>query len=294
MEIFTVNEIYVNERLDVFLTKMTTISRSQIKNLIEDKKILVNNKSVKAGYKLSFNDNISLIYPKEIKPYAENIDFKIIYEDKDIAIISKPQDLVVHIGSGNISGTLVNGLLNKFESLSDIDPNRPGIVHRLDKDTSGLMIIAKNNESHINLVEQFKNSEIKKSYLAIVHGKTKDYDIINAPIGRDEHNRKKMAVIYSNSKPAVSEYKKIKEFNEYSLLCVSILTGRTHQIRVHMAYVGHPVLGDLVYGRKNNLKIDKQMLHSYRIAFKHPRTGEFMNFQDDYPERFKNIIKRLK
>lgn len=295
MDTFKVDKENFGQRLDVYLAKLVDLSRSQIKNLIDNEKVLVNNKNVKAGYKLSEDDVISLEYPKDSKPFAEKIDFNVIYEDEYIAVISKPQDLVVHIGAGNSSGTLVNGLLYKFKNqLSNLDPLRPGIVHRLDKNTSGLMIIAKNNQAHINLVDQFKNSQIKKYYLAIVHGKTPESGIIAEPIGRNPNDRKKMAVVYKNSKQAITKYKKLKEFQEYSLLNINLLTGRTHQIRVHMAYIGYPVLGDIIYGRKNSFKIGKQMLHSYKIIFNHPITNQKMEFKDEFPIRFKKFIDKIK
>ncbi|WP_308534232.1 RluA family pseudouridine synthase [uncultured Peptoniphilus sp.] len=282
-----------NKRLDKFLEDNIDLSRSQIKKLIDSEVIILNEKKVKAGYSLKAGDKIKISYPEEPKPFKEEIDFKVIYEDEYLAIISKPQDLVVHMGAGNFDHTLVNGLLNRFENLSDVDPIRPGIVHRIDKDTSGLMIIAKTNESYYKLVEAFKNSEIKKYYLAICHGKNIDKGEIDQPIGRNPKDRKKMAVIYENSKKAVTRYKKILDFGDYALLKIRLLTGRTHQIRVHLAYIGHPVVGDLIYGRKNSLKITRQMLHAYKLIFNHPITGEKIEITDDFPERFKNLINKF-
>lgn len=290
-------KIYVKEksmRLDKFLEKNIELNRSQIKKHISNGDILLNNKLVKAGEIIKPDDIITIRYEEDIQIKKEDIDFKIIYEDEYIAIISKPQDLVVHPASGIYSNTLVNGLLFKFNNLSNPeDKTRPGIVHRLDKDTSGLMIIAKKDIAYYKLVDMFKNREIEKYYLAIVHGQTTDFQRIDMPIGRSNRDRKKMAVTYENSKNAITEYEKIKSFNEYSLLRIKLLTGRTHQIRVHMAEINHPILGDLVYGRKNNLKVNLQMLHAYELKFNHPITGSRMDIKDEFPKRFEKIIKTI-
>lgn len=282
-----------NIRIDRYLVEKLNINRSQIKKYIDFGNILINNSVVKAGYMTKIGDIIDVSYEDEILLLPEEIDFKIIYEDEHIAVISKPQNLVVHPGSGNYNHTLVNGLLFKFKNLSNCgDKLRPGIVHRLDKDTSGLMIIAKTNLAYLKLVKDFKESKIRKTYIAVVEGKTDEFGIINEPIGRDPKNRKKMAVIYENSKNAITEYKKIREFNNFSLISINILTGRTHQIRVHLSYIKHPVLGDLTYGNKNKYKIDKQMLHAYRLKFNHPITGEELSFEDDIPNRFVKFLSR--
>ena len=283
----------INDRIDKYLLDKIDLNRSQIKKFISTGNITVNNTIVKAGYIIKKNDNISIEYEDELKLTPENIDFRVLYEDDDIAVISKPQGLVVHPGAGNFNNTLVNGLLFRFDTLAETPEKfRPGIVHRLDKDTSGLMIIAKSNRAYHELVKMFKNSEIKKEYLAIVEGQIKESMTINEPIGRDPRNRVKMAVVYNNSKEAITEIDVIKNYNKFTLLSVHILTGRTHQIRVHMSYINHPVLGDLVYGHKNKYKIDKQMLHAYRLKLKHPITKEFMEFTDDYPDRFEKFLKR--
>lgn len=284
----------LNERLDKYLQTNLNISRSQIKKYIKSGEVLVNNNKVKSGYILKNEDEIYIKYEDEFLLEPEKIDFKILYEDEDIAIISKPQDLVVHPGAGNDKNTLVNGLLYRFDKLAETaEEFRPGIVHRLDKDTSGLMIIAKTNEAYEVLVDDFKNSNIYKEYLAIVEGNIENDGLVDEPIGRDPRNRVKMAVVYDNSKKALTEYKVLKNFDNYSLLLVHILTGRTHQIRVHMNYIGHPVVGDLVYGHKNKYKIDKQLLHAYKLKFKHPITKKELEFVDDYPERFEKFIKRV-
>lgn len=283
-----------DQRLDLYLLDKIALSRSQIKRKIDNGEILVNKNKVKAGYNIELGDIISIEEDKEIKLEKEDIDFKILYEDDHLAIISKPQDLVVHPGAGNPNNTLVNGLLYKFDNLAKgSDELRPGIVHRLDKDTSGLMIIAKSDEAYFKLVKMFKTRKIKKSYLAIVYGKIDDFGVIDAPIGRDRKNRKKFCVTNHNSKRAISKYKLLKNFDNYSLVKINLITGRTHQIRVHFSYIKHPVIGDPVYGYKNKFNIDKQLLHSYILEFKHPISGQEMKFEDDFPPRFKKFIDRF-
>lgn len=283
-----------DQRLDLYLLDKIPLSRSQIKRKIDNGEILVNKNKVKAGYNIELGDIISIKEDKEIKLEKEDIDFKILYEDEHLAIISKPQDLVVHPGAGNPNNTLVNGLLYKFDHLAKgSDELRPGIVHRLDKDTSGLMIIAKSDEAYSKLVKMFKTRKIKKSYLAILYGKIDDFGVIDAPIGRDRKNRKKFCVTNHNSKRAISKYKLLKNFDNYSLVKINLITGRTHQIRVHFSYIKHPIIGDPVYGYKNKFNIDKQLLHSYILEFKHPISGQEMKFEDDFPPRFKKFIDRF-
>ncbi|EGY76409.1 RluA family pseudouridine synthase [Peptoniphilus indolicus] len=282
-----------NKRLDLFLNENLELSRSQIKKLIDDGSILVNSKREKAGYKLRINDVIDVEYNNEIELVPQDIDFKVLYEDKDIAIICKPQGLVVHPGAGNYDNTLVNGLLYKFDCLADTgDSLRPGIVHRLDKDTSGLMIIAKSQLSYSNLITMFQNRKINKMYWAIVEGKILEDGIIDEPLGRDVKNRIKFSVTEHNSKDALTYYKPIKIFENHTFLNVKIATGRTHQIRVHMNYINHPVLGDPLYGRKNKYKIEKQMLHAYKLEFMHPVSNKSMLFEDSIPIRFEKFMKR--
>lgn len=282
-----------NKRLDLFLNENLELSRSQIKKLIDDGSILVNSKREKAGYKLRINDVIDVEYNNEIELVPQDIDFKVLYEDKDIAIICKPQGLVVHPGAGNYDNTLVNGLLYKFDCLADTgDSLRPGIVHRLDKDTSGLMIIAKSQLAYSNLITMFQNRKINKMYWAIAEGKVLEDGIIDKPIGRDVKNRIKFSVTEHNSKEALTYYNPIKVFENHTFLNVKIATGRTHQIRVHMNYINHPVLGDPLYGRKNKYKIEKQMLHAYKLEFIHPITNESMIFEDSIPIRFEKFMKR--
>lgn len=292
--LYTVNEKFNNLRLDVFLSEKTGISRSQIKKMIDEKLVLVNEKKEKAGYLLRTSDCITVYIKKEEDLVAQNIDIDIIYEDDYIAVINKQQDLVIHPGAGNMDNTLVNALLYHFDTLAEgSQSDRPGIVHRLDKDTSGLVIIAKTQDAYLNLVRDFKNHKINKSYLAFVHGSLISNGSIDAPIGRNENNRLKMAVKRNNSKEAYTEYRILKNYDNYTLLNVSILTGRTHQIRVHMAYINHPIVGDLLYGYKNKYKIEKQMLHAYSLEFNHPITEEKMNFKTKFPERFTKFIKKI-
>ena len=288
---FVVNILDAYTRLDKFLDQKLEINRSQIKKHIESGNILINGKIVKAGYSLKKGDTITVSFVDEEKLLPENIDFDVVYEDEYLAIISKPQDLVVHPGAGNKSGTLVNGLLYKFKNLSNpIDEDRPGIVHRLDKDTSGLMIIAKKDEAYYRLVEMFKNRDIEKHYLAIVHGNIYEDFHVEAPIGRDPNNRIKMKVIQENSKMACTSFHVLKNFNKFTLLDVTLYTGRTHQIRVHLSYVNHPVVGDETYGIKNNYKINKQLLHAYKLKFIHPISGEKLEITDEIPKRFNDFI----
>ena len=288
---FVVNILDADTRLEKFLDQKLEINRSQIKKYIESGNILLNGKIVKAGYSLREGDTITVSFEDEEKLLPENIDFDIIYEDEYLAVISKPQDLVVHPGAGNKSGTLVNGLLYKFKNLSNpIDEDRPGIVHRLDKDTSGLMIIAKNDEAYFKLIDMFKNREIEKHYLAIVHGNIyEDFDV-DAPIGRDPNNRIKMKVVEENSKNASTSFHVVKNFDKFTLLDVTLHTGRTHQIRVHLSYVNHPVVGDETYGIKNKYKINKQLLHAYKLKFIHPLTGEELEIVDEFPKRFNDFM----
>lgn len=291
---FLVSSNDIDIRLDRFLEEKLPINRSQVKKHIENGNIKLNNKIVKAGYKLKENDEITVSYEDEIVLKPEKIDFDVLFEDDYLVVISKPQDLVVHPGAGNKSNTLVNGLLYKFKELSNpIDEDRPGIVHRLDKDTSGLMVIAKKDETYYKLVEMFKNREIKKNYLAIVHGNIYENFEINEPIGRDPNNRIKMKVISENSKEARTSVEVLKNFDKFALLSVDLHTGRTHQIRVHLSYYNHPIVGDLVYGYKNKFKIDKQLLHAYKLTFNHPITGEKLEIKDKFPKRFEDFINKF-
>ncbi|RRD40980.1 RluA family pseudouridine synthase [Leptotrichia sp. OH3620_COT-345] len=298
IKIITVFSDNINERIDIFLSGKTALTRSRIQQLIKDGNVKVNGKDTKPSYKIEENDKIEFIIPKikevEIKP--ENISINIIYEDTDIAIINKNAGLVVHPAQGHYSGTLVNAILYHIKDLSGINGEiRPGIVHRLDKDTSGLIVIAKNDKAHINLTKMFQEKEIKKTYLAILKGKlNKKNGKIITQIGRDPNDRKKMTVIRDDNKgkTAITNYNVISQNNLFTLVKVYIETGRTHQIRVHMKYLGHPILGDRVYGRKDSEK--RQMLHAYKLEFLHPVTREPLKFISEIPNDFKNALKSSK
>lgn len=284
----------VDLRCDVYLSDYLSTTRSQIKNYMRSGEITVNDKIVKSGYKLRFGDEISIDIVEEsltLKP--EKMDIDVLFEDEHMVIIRKPQGLVVHPGAGNKTGTLVNGLLYRFKTLSTVDPERPGIVHRLDKDTSGLMIIAKTDEFHEKIVELFKNREIEKKYLAIVHGNLYDSGIIETNISRNEKNRLKMAATNDDGKYAKTIYKPLKNFPGYTLLDVEIFTGRTHQIRVHMAHINHPVVGDQLYGRKDKFNIKAQLLQAYYLKFIHPITNQLIEVEDEVPERFLDFEKKI-
>ena len=288
-----------NVRLDAYIAKMKSdISRTMIQKLIEEGNILVNGKSKKISYKVQIGDEIELNIPeaKEIELKAENIPVEVIYEDNDIIVVNKPKGMVVHPANGNPDGTLVNAIMAMCkDSLSGIGGEiRPGIVHRLDKDTSGLLIVAKNDKAHINMSEQIKNREVKKIYIALVRGVVSENEAtINMPIGRSTKDRKKMAV-RKDGKEAVTHFKVLKRYNKYTLLEVKIDTGRTHQIRVHMAEIGHPVVGDMVYSNgKNEFGVEGQMLHAKSLDFKHPITGKQMHLEAELPEYFEKVLGQL-
>lgn len=282
-------------RLDIFLTERLDFSRSKINKEIKNKKVLVNNNEVKSGYIIKENDEIKInIEDEEISLAPQNIKFKILYEDDYLMVISKPVGLVVHPGAGVYSETLVNGLIHYDENIKNIgEEDRPGIVHRLDKDTSGLMIVAKDNLAYKKLVEMFKTGKVHKEYLAILTGHLKEEVRVNEPIGRNPKDRKSFTVIYKNSKDAISTFIPIKYMNGFTLCRVIIETGRTHQIRVHSKFLRHPVLGDTVYGYKNSLGIRTQLLHAFKLSFNHPITGEELVFEDDMPDRFKSALNKI-
>ena len=286
-----------NIRLDSYIAKKyNKLSRTMIQKLIEEGNILVNENKKKLSYKVILNDEITINVPEaeenDIKP--ENIPLDIIYEDDDIIVINKPKGLVVHPANGNPDGTLVNAIMAICkESLSGIGGEiRPGIVHRLDKDTSGILIVAKNDKAHINLSNQIKNREMKKIYIALVRGVVNENEAtIDMPIGRSTKDRKKMAV-RKDGKEAITHFKVLKRFPKYTLLEVKIDTGRTHQIRVHMAEIGHPVVGDVVYSNgKNDFGVVGQMLHAKSLDFKHPITGKQMHLEAELPKYFKDILE---
>ena len=294
-----VNENDKGKRLDIYIAEnFNELSRTMIKKLIESNNILVNDKSEKVSYKVQANDNISIDVPeaKETKLKAQEIPLDIIYEDSDIIVVNKPKGMVVHPANGNPDGTLVNAILSICKnSLSGIGGElRPGIVHRLDKDTSGLIIVAKNDKAHINMSEQIKERNVKKTYIALVRGNApEEKATINMPIGRSTKDRKKMAVT-KNGKQAITHFKVLKRYSKYTLLEIKIETGRTHQIRVHMAEIGYPVVGDAVYSNgKNEFGIEGQMLHAYKLEFMHPITNKHMELTAPLPQYFEEILKKL-
>ena len=297
-------KIYVDEedngRIDAFLAKeLDEFSRTYIQKLIINKLVEVNGKSVKPRYLVKEGDYITvkLSKPKEIEIVPENIPLDLVYEDEDIGIINKPKGMVVHPAPGNYSKTLVNALLFHMDTLSSINGViRPGIVHRIDKDTSGLLVVAKNDFAHIFLADELKKHNISRVYIALVHGNLKkDKGTINAPIGRNPRDRKKMTVTDINSKEAITHYEIIERFGNYSLIRAKLETGRTHQIRVHMAYINHPVVGDPFYSNiKCKFKTNGQLLHAKKIGLFHPRSKEYMEFESDLPDCFSNVINILR
>ncbi len=299
LKLIHVEENDVGKRIDSYLASNTESSRVTIQRLIENEKVLVNGKKTKDSYKIQLNDEITIEEekPKEIELKAQDIPVEILYEDKDIIVVNKPKGMVVHPANGNLDGTLVNAVMAICkDSLSGIGGEiRPGIVHRLDKDTSGVIIVAKNDKAHINLSEQIKNHQVEKTYIALVKGFVKENEAtINMPIGRSTKDRKKMAV-NKNGKNAVTHFKVIERFRNYTLLEVKIETGRTHQIRVHLSEIGYPIVGDTVYSNgKNEWNIEGQCLHAKSLKFKHPITGKEMFIEAPLPEYFKNVILELK
>lgn len=296
-----VTQDFEGERIDKYLSRLVTdSSRSAIQKLIESGSVKVNGSQVSKNYKVSADDEILMLQGelKTLDAEPENIPLDIVYEDSDLLVVNKPRGMVVHPAPGNYSGTLVNALLYLCkDSLSGINGVlRPGIVHRIDKDTSGLLIVAKNDKAHIGLAEQIKEHSFTREYNAVVCGHLKEYEgTVCAPIGRNPKDRKKMCVTENNSKNAVTHYKVINEYEGYSHISLRLETGRTHQIRVHMAYIGHPVAGDFVYGNdKKSAYLNGQCLHAIKIGFVHPITNEYLEFNSELPDYFKEFLNRLK
>mgnify|MGYP005776395623 FL=1 len=299
---FVVDKDNVSKRLDIYLSEnLEDVTRSYIKTLIDDSKILVNNKKEKSGYKLKLNDiiDVTLEEKKSENIVAQDIPLEILYEDDDIIIVNKPKGMVVHPANGNYTGTMVNSLMyshqGKLSSINGVI--RPGIVHRIDKDTSGILVVAKNDNAHKKLAAQFKVHSIKRKYVALVKGIIKEDSLtIDMPIGRSVKDRKKMTVTNKNSRSAVTHIAILKRFysSNVTLVEAQLETGRTHQIRVHMAYIHHPLVGDEIYGKKDNkFKVQGQMLHAKYLGFVHPSTGKFIEFEKDVPEYFKEVLKSL-
>lgn len=286
-----------SERLDVFLSEKLDKTRSAVKKLVDDGEITVGGNKVKAGRVLKIGEEISVNIPDPVKLdlEAENIPLDIIYQDKDIAIINKPQGMTVHAGNGTHGSTLVNALLYHLDSLSGINGViRPGIVHRIDKDTSGLLVIAKNDAAHLSLSEQIKNKTCHRIYLALLEGTVKQNDgIIDTFIGRSDKNRTMMAVKDSGRR-AVTHFKVLKRYKEFTFAEFKLETGRTHQIRVHCKYIGHPIVGDPVYGyEKQKFKLNGQLLHAWKFELTHPSTGERMSFEAPLPDYFQAVLQKL-
>lgn len=287
-------EVLREERIDKYLAEELGISRSTVKKMIDEGFVLVNGKKAKASLILSEADELFVKdgFIKEASFEAEDIPINIVYEDDDLLVINKKSGMVVHPGNGNTSGTLVNALMHYTKNLSNKEAFRPGIVHRIDKDTSGLMLVAKNDKAHDILAEGFKNKTIKREYIALVCGVVgEDTGVIDAPIGRDAKDRKKMCVTSENSKKAVTHFKVLKRYEHYTLLRLILDTGRTHQIRVHMKYIGHPVYNDPVYGKAYN--DFGQFLHSASIDFEQPTTHEHLHFECDVPKEFQDFLDTL-
>lgn len=296
---FIVTKENSNQRLDTYASSLDAVlSRSMCQKLIKENLIKVNGKNVKESYKVKEGDKIEITFeePKETKAKPENIPLDVIYEDNDILVINKPKGMVVHPGNGNPDGTLVNAVLAYAKgSLSGIGGEiRPGIVHRLDKDTSGLIIVAKNDKAHINMSNEIKNHEVTKIYTALVKGNIVENEAtIDMPIARSKQDRKKMSVD-KDGKSAITHIKVIKRYGKYTLLRVKIDTGRTHQIRVHLSQIGHPVVGDEVYSNgKNEFGVKGQMLHSTILEFKHPVTGKLLHLEAPLPQYFQDVLNKL-
>ncbi len=286
------------ERLDLFLSRESGLTRAKIKNLLSDNKIFINGGTAeKAGILLKGGEKLEIALPEpessELKPEAIPLD--ILYEDKDLLVINKPAGLVVHPAAGHWEGTLVNALIYHFNQLSSIYPLRPGIVHRLDKDTSGLLLIAKSDKAHLQLSKQLKSREIKKDYAVIVHGRiSQNEGIIDQPIGRHPKDRKKMAVVSSNGRDAVTRFKVLERFKNNTFLECRIETGRTHQIRVHLSNMGYPIIGDSLYGSKKDDLAARQMLHAWKIQLAHPITFQPVKFEAQLPDDFQKTLILLR
>ena len=297
-EVYLVDSDGVGKRVDVYVSEQNKdYTRSQIKKSIDEGLTLVNGQKVKSGKTLKLADEVvfeSLEYETNIEP--ENIPLEIIYEDEDLAVINKPQGMTVHPAPGNYSGTLVNTLLHHFNQISDIGGEvRPGIVHRIDKDTSGLLVVAKTNKAHLSLARQIASKTCRRTYWALVEGLVKqDEGTIDKPIGRSTKDRKKMDIVF-NGRPAKTHFKVLERFEHETLMEFNLETGRTHQIRVHTKDLGHPIVGDKTYGYKNQrFNLDGQLLHAIKLQFKHPSTGKLMEFTAPIPDYFSKILKICK
>ncbi|MEK5174777.1 RluA family pseudouridine synthase [Heyndrickxia sp. FSL W8-0496] len=287
-----------NERIDKIISTMNAEwSRSQVQQWIKDGHVKVNGKQIKANYKCTINDQIVIDIPEPeiLDVQAEEMNLDIYYEDGDVLVVNKPKGMVVHPAPGHLTGTLVNGLMAHCKDLSGINGVlRPGIVHRIDKDTSGLLMVAKNDMAHEGLVNQLVDKSVTRKYFAIVHGNVPhDYGTIDAPIGRDPNDRQRMTVV-DNGKHAVTHFRVLERFNQYTFIECELETGRTHQIRVHMKYIGFPLVGDPKYGPRKTLSIGGQALHAGILGFIHPRTKQYIEFEAPIPEEFEKLLIELK
>lgn len=295
---FTARENY--DRADVFLSENLQSTRSAVKKLFQSGNVLINGKQAKPSQEINENDELSVTLPDAVEYAAkpEDIPLDIVYEDEDIAVVNKPQGMTVHMGNGNTDGTLVNALLYRLDKLSGINGViRPGIVHRIDKDTSGLLVVAKNDAAHLSLSKQIEEKTCKRTYLALLEGNLKeDRGTVTTYIGRDPNDRIKMAVVSpEKGKLAITDFEVLKRYKEgYTLCKFDLHTGRTHQIRVHAKYLMHPVVGDPVYGiKKQKFNLNGQLLHAWKLQLTHPKTGEVMTFEAPLPDYFTNVLKKF-
>ncbi|MFC7061280.1 RluA family pseudouridine synthase [Halobacillus seohaensis] len=297
-DMYRVIESDQSKRIDKLLAEVIEdVSRSQVQSWLKEDYVQVNGMFVKSNYKVQEGDEINWVVP-ETKPMdlaAENIDIDIVYEDEDVVVVNKPSGMVVHPSAGHDNGTLVNALLYHCQDLSGINGvERPGIVHRIDKDTSGLLMVAKNDKAHESLVQQLVDKSVERKYLAIVHGMiSHEYGTIDAPIGRDPKERQRMAVV-NEGREAVTHFQVLEHFKDFSYVECKLETGRTHQIRVHLRYINHPLAGDPKYGPRKTLDLNGQALHAKSIGFEHPRSGEWLHFQANPPEEFTKALHYLR
>ncbi len=294
---FVVEEKLNGQRLDKYLSEILEMSRKRAKELIDENHVQVNGGKVKPSLSVRTNDSVYVEIPplEDVEVRPEKMDLDIVYEDHDVIVINKPKGMVVHPAPGHTSGTLVNGLLEHCKDLSGINGvMRPGIVHRIDKDTSGLLVVAKNDNAHESLSKQLADKTCKREYVAIVHHPfTHEFGTIDAPIGRDPKDRQKMTVTATNSKPAVTHFTVLENFEDYAYIRCQLETGRTHQIRVHMSYIEHPIAGDPKYAYRKTIEANGQLLHACHLEFVHPTTNERMSFDAPLEETFKSILEQI-
>ncbi|MFI3284725.1 MAG: RluA family pseudouridine synthase [Erysipelotrichaceae bacterium] len=292
-----IEELETRVRIDKYLASVFDLSRTYIQECLDQGLVQVNGVVCKANYRVSLNDEIVLtpLAVKELNLTPVDLNLDIVYEDSDVIVVNKPRHLVVHPSAGHYEETLVHGLLHHCKDLSGINGvNRPGIVHRIDKDTSGLLVVCKNDKAHQAISDQLKDKTCTRTYVALVHGDLPhEFGTIDAPIGRDPKDRQKMCVTNRNSKEAVTYFKVLKKYEGYTLVQCTLKTGRTHQIRVHMQYIKHPIVGDFKYSYKNTMSTNGQLLHAMHLAFDHPTTNERMHFDTELPSYFQDVLDSL-